>query len=283
MNQQQLDSRLKELSEKLQRSMNAGDYTAAGQIQNQIKELKASFRIDNSTDLNSEHEAYVKAINEAYADEEKSFNAQWERRLDEFNQNAASKMNELKKDLEDKLKQLDEKFIQRPIRFSSSVLTLRDQEVRLAKNQRFEEAKAVQREADQIEQKEIQEHQQMQQVSKEQQKLELFRFYEKQAKALMTKIEAGRSDILQKWASDMDKLDKHHEAMIKAEDVRFLKARQPREILDMSIKLDSNRLKAIKSPVAQYIQQQGAMVDGSQLGASMGPIVSKVQGLVKLK
>ena len=39
----------------------------------------------------------------------------------------------------------------------------------------------------------------------------------------MTKIEAGRADIISKWSSDMDKLDKHHEAMLKAEDIRYNK------------------------------------------------------------
>ena len=79
-------------------------------------------RVDTSADMRAEHEAYKNAIDETYAEEQQNFNAQWERRLDEFNQMAARKMELITTELEEKLKLLDQKFTSKPVRFSAAVI-----------------------------------------------------------------------------------------------------------------------------------------------------------------
>ena len=82
----------------------------------------------------------------------------------------------------------------------------------------------------------------------------------------------------------MEKLDRHHEAMTKGESNRFLAAKKPRDVVDRTKAVDMSYLKRdLKSPVLSYIQNEGAVVDSNQLGASMGPVMSRAQGLKGLK
>lgn len=182
--------------------------------------------------------------------------------------------------MQEKLAELDSQFVGKPPRFSSQLINLREQEIRLAKGGKFDQAQAVQAYADQVEQREMAQHQQATEVQKEQQKLEIFRFYEKQGKVLMGKIEAGRADILNKWAGDMDKLEKHHEAMLKAESNRFLTVKNSKRGVAEGSRL---RRSDIVSPVKQYIEGESANVNASQLGASMSPVTSRVMGLGRLR
>lgn len=90
--------------------------------------------------------------------------------------------------------------------------------------------------------------------------------------------------MLKKWADDMEKLDRHHEAMTKGESNRFLNAKKPKDVIDRTRSVDMSYLKKdLRSPVMSYIKSEGAVVDSNQLGASMGPVMSRNQGLKGLK
>lgn len=96
----------------------------------------------------------------------------------------------------------------------------------------------------------------------------------------MGKIEAGRTDILNKWASDMEKLDKHHDAMLKQEENRYASIKSGKRNTITRSKIQKQE---VISPVKQYIEQDSVEVNASQLGASMSPVTSKVLGLGKLR
>ena len=109
---------VEDMTAQIQQCAASGDYAAAEKLQKQLDNLKATKRCDATSEIQAEHESYQRAIDDAYTEEQKQFNAQWEQRLDEYNRQATLKMDGLKKELAEKLDQLDKKFVSKPVRFS---------------------------------------------------------------------------------------------------------------------------------------------------------------------
>lgn len=279
-----LTAKIQQHTESMNEAIGRGDYEQAQFIKTEIDKITNSFKSDVTQIMEADHAQQLQSIHESYAEEVKEFNEKWEKTLAEYNDGAETRMQHLKYELQQKLDELEQNFKPRPLRYSSALIHLRDSETRLARSGRFEEAKHAQREADVLEKREFNEHQAQAQVLKEQQRLEIIRFFEKQAKALKQKIDINRAQLLSNWAADMDKLEKHHDTLIKQENIRFAMSKNPQHSLARSIvPTKMNLSNNVASPIRQYIEQQGSVVDTNQVGASMSPVLSRDLGLNTLR
>ncbi len=116
-----------------------GRYLEAEQIRVKIVELSAEMKGNHKRDLNTQHFYESKTLEENYNKELMEINSTWEKRIEEFEQNAKGLEQSLngkhEKEMEESIINLDNK-ISKIVKFSREYLQLKQSEQLLVKQEK---------------------------------------------------------------------------------------------------------------------------------------------------
>ncbi|KAH0574307.1 hypothetical protein SS50377_24261 [Spironucleus salmonicida] len=274
-----MDEEAKQIQSQINECIAHGAYDQADELKKQLQYLKTQVKNEITSILLADHETQIAAINQAYNEEVQSFNDIWNTRIDEFNAQSSLKLENLKEELQQALLYLEQQFQQKPLRFSSNLLTLRASELKLAKSGDFRSAKALQTEADKLEMQERNNYFSRQQFERESQRLKLVQKFERSGKVLRQKVERARDEILSCWAGDMDRIEKHWQAMLRMEGQKFGESRS----VKIAVSSSGSRPARGEGKIRAYIENAGYFVDSGALGSSMSPVLSGSHALGALR
>lgn len=247
------------LKQRMQEAVDAQDYVLAAKIRDQIGELAKSQQEDMVNMQKSQYNDECRRIEQQYELELERFNRTWEERLLAFENKARAKRDELEIEYNYELKNGESAFQRAPVKFSAALLNLREKQISAGRTGHFEEAIILKREADAMEAEEIQAHEKLQDFLEQQGSEPIHKRFEIRKNSLEQRIEAGKVDIMTRWAADLEALQKHFEALKRHEANKIFTTLNPKQRMTLDdTKNHTSQLKqtikTAKSPLTSYIK-----------------------------
>lgn len=252
------------------------DYALAAKLRNQMNELIKHQQEDVVNMQRAQYDDEVRRIEQQYELELERFNRTWEERLIAFENKARAKRDELEIEYSYELKNGEANYQRQPVKFSTALLNLREKQIAAGRIGNFEEAIVLKREADALEAEEIKAHEKYQNYMEAQGSEPIHKKFELKKQSLEQRIEAGKTDIMNRWAADMDALQRHFETMKRHEANKIFTALNGRSKASLEDSKGSTQqlrqtIRTAKSPVATYISRSQTNVSSGTLTSGRAP------------
>ena len=199
-----------------------GKYVEAEMAHNRVKELKQQLKLQQDNEIHMRHQQDLEELEQAHIEEFNNFNADWDKRMNEFQVHSAQLVQTLEGKHEQELQEEHEKLIASfgmqeqmdssqpmvPVGFKRSpeLLNLISTQKSLAKQKEYKDAHKIQIKAQELERKEIQKHVQEAEAKMRKFEQKLIKKQELEMESLRKRIIAGENEQKKQRALDLERM-----------------------------------------------------------------------------
>jgi hypothetical protein len=187
---------------------NEGKYVEAEIAKNRLEELKLHEENRRVEALRSRQIAERLGVEEAHMLEFQQFNQRWDKKMEEYEQNATQLAENAKARHAQELREFQAKLLSSPLKpkFSKELLNLRKIQEHLAKQRDYSEAHKMKTKADSLESWELEKQQNARQRSMFQKEAKFKHKQKLEMNALTKRIESGRAGLRKTRKLDLERL-----------------------------------------------------------------------------
>jgi hypothetical protein len=192
-----LEEAIELLRQHQQKCEDEGRYVEAEMAMNRIKELKKQLDEQNKEDLDSRHQNDLIELEETHISDFNDFNAEWDKRMNEFQQHSAQLIEALdekhEQQYQESRKELEETM---PGTFKASpqLITLKTTQKNLAKQKEYQQAHQIQIKANKLEAQEQDKYFKERELKIEAHLRKLVKQQEMEMESLRKRIIAGENE-----------------------------------------------------------------------------------------